>query len=117
MLLDKMIQGKNEKWQKEKRKKNKDKEKKKITKIYKYGLNESKFIKKRDTHILLCKNLEIGMFWNRLSHQTKKNYDLNQIAWKKFDVLTKKEENMEKYKLLDNFSNYCGCWSINLRKK
>ena len=42
---------------------------------------------------------------------------LKQIAWEKVDGLLKQEERVEKFKLMDDFFNYCGCGSMNLRKQ
>ena len=65
--------------------------------------------KKKTMHILVYKNLEIGMFLEPTIPSDWEKLWLKPIAWKKVDALIKQEENIEKFKLLDDFLNYCGC--------
>ena len=109
IILRKSLEETKKKERRKRRKRNKEKEHKRTTSIYKQRLKESEFVKKQDKHLLKCKDLEIGVY---LMPTTPPNLQLlrqKPIPRKKVDVLVKKETQIMKTHLLDEFLNSCAC--------
>ena len=85
--------------------------------IYKHRLKESEFIQRKDKWILRCKDLEIGVFLPPTPPPDLKKLILRTIPWKKVDVLVKKETELTKLQLLDQFMHSCVFGEIQLWKE
>ena len=64
-----------------------------------------------------CKDLEIRVFLPPIPPPDLKKLILRPIPWKKVDVLVKKETELTKLQLLDQFMHSCVCGEIQLRKE
>ena len=85
--------------------------------IDKKRLKESEFIQRKDKWILRCKDLEIGVFLPLTPPPDLKKLILRPIPWKKVDVLVKKETELTKLQLLDQFMHSYICGEIQLQKE
>ena len=113
LILKMQMEQEQKKAKRRRRKKNKDKEHKRITGIYKHRLKESEFVQKEDEYILSYKSLEIRKFLKSTPPSDLKKLFLKPISWKIVDVLVKRVT-IKNLKLLDEFTNWCGCGKGNL---
>ena len=117
LILNRTIEEKKKRDRRKKWRWNKQKENRRTIMIYKHRLKESEFIQRRDKWILKCKDLEIGVFLPPTPPPDLKKLILRPIPWKKVDVLVKKETELTKLQLLDQFMHSCVCGKIQLRKE
>ena len=75
----------------------------------KHRLKESELIQRRDKWILKCKELELGVFLPLTPPPDLKKLIIRPIPWKKVDVLVKKETELTKHQILDQFMHSCAC--------